>query len=61
MMIKTKFTQDQKLDHMMMGLRRIFLRGRLTIPDTKILMGLAKQSVYVADQLEKATQDKAGE
>ena len=61
MMIKTEFTQEQKLDHMMMGLRRIFLRGKLTIPDTKILMGLAKQSVYVADQLEKATQNKVGE
>ena len=53
MMIKTEFTQVQKLDHMMMGIRRIFLRGKLTIPDTKILMGLAKQSVYVADQLKK--------
>jgi TrmH family RNA methyltransferase len=61
MMIKTEFTQPQKIDHMMMGLRRIFLRGKLTVPDTKILMGLAKQSLYVADKLEKTTQDRTTE
>jgi len=53
MMIKTEFTHEQKLDHMMMGLRRIFSRGKLTIPDVKILMGLAKQSIWVADQRKK--------
>lgn len=53
MMIKTEFTHDQKLDHMMMGLRRIFNRGKLTIPDVKILMGLAKQSIWVSNQWKK--------
>jgi TrmH family RNA methyltransferase len=50
MMTETEFVHDQKLDHMMMGLRRIFSRGKLTRPDCKILMGLAKQSIWVADQ-----------
>ncbi len=50
MMTETDFVHDQKLDHMMMGLRRIFNRGKLTVPDCKILMGLAKQSIYVANQ-----------
>ena len=50
MMIQTEFTHDQKLDHMMMGLRRIFSRGKLTVPDTKILMGLAKQSLWVVER-----------
>ena len=50
MMIKTEFTHDQKLEHMMMGLRRIFSRGKLTVPDVKILMGLAKQSIWVSNQ-----------
>lgn len=50
MMIQTEFTHDQKLDHMMMGLRRIFSRGKLTVPDVKILMGLAKQSIWVSNQ-----------
>ncbi len=53
MMIETRFVHDQKLDHMMMGLRRIFNRGKLTVPDCKILMGLAKQSMWVADQWNK--------
>lgn len=50
MMVETDFVHDQKLDHMMMGLRRIFNRGKLTVPDCKILMGLAKQSIWVADR-----------
>ena len=54
MMIKTEFTHEQKLEHMMMGLRRIFSRGKLTIPDCKILMGLAKQSIWVSNQWKKA-------
>lgn len=53
MMTETEFVHDQKLDHMMMGLRRIFTRGKLTVPDCKILMGLAKQSLWVADQWKK--------
>ncbi len=53
MMVQTEFTHKQKLEHMMMGLRRIFTRGKLTVPDVKILMGLAKQSIWVADQWNK--------
>lgn len=53
MMTETEFVHDQKLDHMMMGLRRIFTRGKLTVPDCKILMGLAKQSIYIANQWHK--------
>ena len=57
MMIKTEFTHEQKLEHMMMGLRRIFSRGKLTVPDTKILMGLAKQSIWVSNQWKKEKND----
>ena len=56
MMTETEFVHDQKLDHMMMGLRRIFNRGKLTVPDCKILMGLARQSMWVADQWKKKKQ-----
>ena len=56
MMLKTEFTHEQKLEHMMMGLRRIFSRGKLTVPDVKILMGLAKQSIWVSDQWKKVNQ-----
>lgn len=57
MMIKTEFTHEQKLEHMMMGLRRIFTRGKLTVPDVKILMGLAKQSIWVSNQWQKQMKD----
>ncbi|HEY5654167.1 MAG TPA: RNA methyltransferase [Pontiella sp.] len=53
MMTETEFVHEQKLDHMMMGLRRIFSRGKLTVPDCKILMGLAKQSLWVSEQWKK--------
>lgn len=57
MMILTEFTHEQKLEHMMMGLRRIFSRGKLTVPDVKILMGLAKQSIWVSNQWKKEKYD----
>ncbi|MDH3981693.1 MAG: RNA methyltransferase [Kiritimatiellaceae bacterium] len=53
MMIKTEFTHEQKLEHMMMGVRRIFTRGKLTVPDVKILMGLAKQSIWISNEWKK--------
>jgi len=58
MMTETQFVHDQKLDHMMMGLRRIFTRGKLTVPDVKILMGLAKQSIWVSTQWKKEKHDE---
>jgi TrmH family RNA methyltransferase len=51
MMIETGFCEEEKLEHMMLGLRRIFSRGKLTVNDAKILLGLAKQSRWVAAQL----------
>jgi TrmH family RNA methyltransferase len=57
MMVETEFTHDQKLEHMMMGLRRIFSRGKLTVPDVKILMGLAKRSIWISNQWKKEKHD----
>ncbi len=54
MMLETGFCEVEKLDHMMLGLRRIFSRGKLTDNDVKILLGLAKQSRWIAAELEKA-------
>ena len=59
MMIRTEFVHDQKLEHMMMGLRRIFNRGKLTVPDCKILMGLARQSIWVSNQWKKENKQNA--
>lgn len=54
MMLETGFCEIEKLAHMMLGLRRIFSRGKLTDNDVKILLGLAKQSRWVAAELEKS-------
>lgn len=50
MIIETEFTDTQKLSHMMLGIRRIFNRGKLSIPDVKILMGIAKQTLWVTEK-----------
>ena len=42
------FMKDDKADHMMMGLRRIFARSPLTEDDVSILMGIARQATWAA-------------
>lgn len=48
-MLATGFCKEDKLEHMMMGLRRILTRGDLTENDVKIMMGLARQSAWAAE------------
>ena len=50
MLIDTEFVQQEKLNHMMLGIRRIFNRGKLTKSDTKILMGIARQNLWIANK-----------
>ncbi|WP_160300592.1 RNA methyltransferase [Kiritimatiella glycovorans] len=45
-MAETGFAEPEKIDHMMMGLRRIFSRGRLSDNDVRILLGLARQTLW---------------
>lgn len=47
------FMKEDKADHMMLGLRRIFSRGTLTEDDVRILMGMAKQSAWAARNAER--------
>lgn len=47
-LLEIGFMKDDKAEHMMLGLRRILSRGTLTIDDVKILMGIARQSVWAA-------------
>jgi TrmH family RNA methyltransferase len=47
-LLEIGFMQDEKADHMMMGLRRVLARGIRTEDDVKIMMGVAKQSVWAA-------------
>jgi tRNA/rRNA methyltransferase len=53
-LLATGFMEEEKSDHMMLGLRRILSRGTLTENDVKILMGMARQSEWCARELEKA-------
>jgi len=49
-LLDVDFMPPEKADHMMMGLRRIFSRGPLTTADIKILMGMARQTQWAANQ-----------
>ncbi|MCC5845721.1 MAG: hypothetical protein JJU05_15845 [Verrucomicrobia bacterium] len=46
--LSTGFCDEDKLNHMMMGLRRIFSRGAVTENDVKIMLGLARQCDWAA-------------
>ena len=48
-LLKIGFMQPDTADHMMMGLRRIFSRGPLTVADCRILMGIAHQASWACD------------
>jgi tRNA/rRNA methyltransferase len=43
------FYDEEKADHMMMAMRRIFSRGKLSIADVNILMGIARQTQWKID------------
>jgi tRNA/rRNA methyltransferase len=47
-LLEIGFMKEDKADHMMMGLRRILSRGRLTIDDVNIAMGIARQASWAA-------------
>ena len=42
------FMKDDKAEHMMLGLRRLLSRGILSVDDVKIMMGIARQSLWAA-------------
>jgi len=50
MLIEIGFMKEEKADHMMLGLRRIFGRAPLTEDDVRILMGVARQTMWKAGQ-----------
>ena len=59
MMLETGYCKKDKLTHMMIGLRRIFNRGKLTENDTKILLGIARQTRWVAAELKRKSAEQA--
>lgn len=52
-MLNIGFLDEVNRAHMMHGIRRIFSRGRLMENDVRILMGIASQASWVADELRK--------
>lgn len=49
-LMKIGFMKDDKADHMMMGLRRILSRGKLTNDDVRIMMGIARQAMWAGGE-----------
>ena len=45
------FMKGDKADHMMMGLRRILSRGKLTEKDVRIMVGIARQVHWAGKQI----------
>lgn len=54
------FMEREKALHMMLGIRRIFARGLLTVDDVKILMGIARQMRWKLDRIADADSGPAG-
>ena len=54
------FMEEDKADHMMLGLRRVLSRGAMTVDDVKICMGIARQSAWAAEQAEKEKVEEVG-
>lgn len=50
MLLAIGFMEEEKADHMMLGVRRIFSRTPLTDDDVRILMGIARQTMWKARQ-----------
>ena len=52
-LLEIGFMKDDKADHMMLGLRRILSRGRLTRDDVRIMMGIARQALWAGRNADK--------
>ncbi len=50
MLLDIGFMNDEKSDHMMLGIRRILSRAPLTTDDVNILMGIARQMTWKSKQ-----------
>jgi tRNA/rRNA methyltransferase len=49
-LLEIGFMEEDKADHMMLGLRRVLSRGRLTDDDARIMMGVARQACWAAQR-----------
>ena len=51
LLLNIGFMEEEKADHMMAGVQRIFSRGALTEDDVNILMGMARQADWARKKL----------
>ena len=48
LLLEIGFMNEDKADHMMLGLRRVLGRGAHSLDDVRIMMGIARQSQWAA-------------
>lgn len=48
------FYEEEKAEHMLMAMRRIFSRGKLSVADVNILMGIARQTQWKIKAAERS-------
>ena len=53
MLLQVGFMEEEKADHMMQGIQRIFSRGVRTADDVAIMMGVARQAEWYNRHLQK--------
>jgi tRNA/rRNA methyltransferase len=53
MLLDIGFMQEMKADHMMLGFKRAFSRGPMSVADVRILMGVVRQTLWMASQYRK--------
>ena len=56
MLLLIGFMDEEKADHMMQGVQRIFSRGAFSADDVNILMGVARQADWAARHPRDAAQ-----
>ena len=54
MLLEIGFMKDDKADHMMQGIQRIFSRGTFSEDDVAIMMGVARQAQWAARRMSNA-------
>lgn len=53
MLLDIGFMKEEKADHMMLGFKRAFSRGPMSVADVRILMGVVRQTLWMAAQYRK--------
>lgn len=53
LLLKIGFMEEDKADHMMLGLRRVLSRGSLSEDDVRIMLGIARQAMWATNRRSK--------